>query len=286
MIIPSKARFARRLLRPLLGFVLLSLSDSAPLTAPDAAAFPGLNGAPLNLASYLVTFSDNFTKLDVSAHGPGTRWIAHTPWNGDFGDAVFDNPGPDGPFSTSAAGLAITAHLDSAGHWHAGLLCSRDSDRQDAQGFAQQYGYFEMKAELPSGSGTWPAFWLIGVNKKSSASEIDVVEYYGGFNKYFHSVEHLWQHGNDTLHLNHLTQVPPGMLSNQYNTYGVLITPDTTTFYFNRKEVWATLTPPEYRQPMYLLVNLAIGGGWKSNLLPSPTVMHVAYIRVYQNKAH
>jgi hypothetical protein len=238
--------------------------------------------APLDLSGYHVTFNENFTKFSISPDGPGTVWIAHTPWHGDFGDAKFDNPGPNGPFSVDAAGLAITAHRDAAGNWHSGLICSMDKDGPGQQGFAQQYGYFEMKAELPSGSGTWPAFWLIGIHKKPVASEIDVVEYYGGFDQYFHSVEHVWALGADQLHQDHLTHIRAGQLSSQFNTYGVLITPKTTSFYFDRSLVWSTPTPPEYQQPMYLLANLAIGGGWPSQALRSPIVMRIAYIRAYQ----
>jgi hypothetical protein len=237
---------------------------------------------PLDLSGYHITFDETFKKFSISPYGPGTRWIAHTPWHGDFGDAKFDNPGPNGPFSVDVEGLAITAHRDAAGNWHSGLICSMDKDGPGQQGFAQQYGYFEMKAELPSGSGTWPAFWLIGINKKPVASEIDVVEYYGGFNQYFHSVEHVWALGADQLQQNHLTHIRAGLLSSQFNTYGLLITQKTTNFYFNRSLIWSTPTPPEYRQPMYILANLAIGGGWPTHALKSPVVMRIAYIRAYQ----
>jgi beta-glucanase (GH16 family) len=79
-----------------------------------------------------------------------------------------------------------------------------------------------------------------------------------------------------------MMRVTPGRLSKQYNTYGVLIGPETTSFYFDRELIWSTPTPPEYRQPMYMLVNLAIGGGWPSGNLTSPQIMNVQYIRVFQ----
>ena len=42
----------------------------------------------------------------MSAWGPGTRWIAHTPWHGDFGDAAFSDPLPGFPFATAGASEA------------------------------------------------------------------------------------------------------------------------------------------------------------------------------------
>jgi beta-glucanase (GH16 family) len=80
--------------------------------------------------------------------------------------------------------------------------------------------------------------------------------------------------------------VPPGSLSSGYNTFGVLVEPKETSFYLNRKEVWSTPTPPEYTQPLYLLVDLAIGGGWPDNKLTSPQRMDVQYVRVYQAMSH
>ncbi len=253
------------------------------------AATSGAASDPaLDLSGYAMTFNDDFSKMDVSSNGPNRqamRWIAHTPWNGDFGNDSFDNPGPGGPFAMGEQGLTITAHKDAAGNWHSGLLCSMDRDGPGQHGFAQRYGYFEIKAKLPDGgSGTWPAFWLIGVDKQTSSAEIDVMEYYGVSDRIYHSVEHIWQNGSDQRHLDHMEYVTPGLLSKQFNTYGVLIEPEQTSVYFNRHLIWSTPTPPEYRQPMYMLVNLAIGGGWPFGRLQSPQIMAVQYVRVFQKR--
>ncbi|MDD2875834.1 MAG: glycoside hydrolase family 16 protein [Acidiphilium sp.] len=238
--------------------------------------------ATLNLSGYRMTFDETFSKLDISAYGPGTQWTAHTPWNGDFGDAIFGNPGPDGPFAITPDGLTITARKGANGRWYSGLICSVDRDGPGQQGFVQRYGYFEMKAKLPTGPGTWPAFWLIGQNKSKSASEIDVIEYYGAFDRYYHSTEHVWVKGKNQLLRTYMKEVPKGILSSQFNTFGVLIEPDRTRFYFDRQEYWSTPTPPEYDQPMYILVDLALGGGWPIDHLTSPQVMDIKYVRVYQ----
>jgi len=263
-------------------FVRMACLAGCGLCVGAASTPPPPPPEKLDLSHYHLTFDDEFTAMDISAHGPGTRWTAHTPWGGDFGDAAFGNPGPGGPFSINARGLAITARKDITGHWQGGLICSVDKDGPGDNGFTQRFGYFEMKARLPTGPGTWPAFWLIGKDKSHSASEIDVIEYYGDFPRYFHSTEHVWVGGKHKYLQARLNEVPFGLLSSQFNTFGVLITPATTNFYLNRVEIWSTPTPPEYDQPMYILANLALGGGWSIKGLSSPQVMQIRYIRVYQ----
>ncbi len=239
--------------------------------------------ATLDLDHFVLTFEERFATLDISAGGPGTRWIAHTPWHGDFGDAVFADPGPDGPFSLTPAGLRITARQDAQGRWRSGLISSMDRDGVGQRGFAQQFGYFEMRAKLPDGAGVWPAFWLIGIDKTKDASEIDVIEYYGAFPGYYHSWMHLFQDGKDLLLHDHLTHVPSSQMTSNFNDYGVLITPQDTRFFFNRQEIWSMPTPPQYRQPMYVLVDLALGGGWPIDKLKPPAVMDVADILVFRD---
>jgi hypothetical protein len=260
-----------------LGIILGVTTSFAPTRALTP---PG----ELNLSDFKMTFDDEFTRLDISAHGPGTTWTAHTPWHGDFGDASFDDPGKNSPFSITPTGLAITARKDAGGRWHSGLICSVNVDGPGQIGFRQQYGYFEINTKLPPGPGTWPAFWLIGTNKTKAASEIDIFEYYGQFNQYFHATEHLWVNGKDILANSDLVKVPAASLINQFNTYGVLIGPKEMTFYLNRKPIWSTPTPSAYQQPMYILANLALGGGWPINRLQSPAIMQIRYIRVYQFK--
>ena len=236
----------------------------------------------LDLSAYTLTFEERFKTLDISAGGPGTRWTAHTPWHGDFGDAVFDDPGPGGPFSLGPSGLKITARKDGAGRWHSGLICSMDKDGAGQHGFAQQYGYFEMRARLPDGPGVWPAFWLIGVDKSKSSAEIDVLEYYGAFPAYFNSWMHVWTNGHETTSYHNVAQVESESLTSHFNTYGVSIEADTTRFFLNRELVWSQPTPAEYNQPFYILANLALGSGWPIDKLQSPAVMEIEALSVYQ----
>src|SRR5581483_8726554 len=75
-------------------------------------------GASFDPCGLKPTFADDFDTLSVSAHGEtGSRWIAHTPWNGDFGDAAFTDPGPGFPFRVRDGILEIEARKGSDGKW-------------------------------------------------------------------------------------------------------------------------------------------------------------------------
>ena len=256
-----------------------ALAFAAPLVLATAQIRPG--AAKLDLSGYHVTFSDDFSSLSLNAHGPGARWITHTPWQGDFGDAQFSDP-DQAVFKSTPDGLEIIASQGEDGKWRSGLISSAWADNNPNAGFTQKYGYFEMTAKLPDGMGTWPAFWLIGSDKRITSAEIDVIEYYGGFPRYFHATEHVWGNGPNQLLRSIKAEVPEGQLSSAFNRFGVLITPQTTSFYLNRHEFWSTPTPPDYRQPMYMLADLALGSGWPISGLKSPVIMQIETIKVWQ----
>jgi len=158
-------------------FVRLAAVFGMVLIAPSVAAFAQITPPPqqMDLSGYHATFSDDFSNLSLNAQGPGARWITHTPWHGDFGDAIFADPS-SGVFKSSPDGLEIIASKGVDGKWRSGLICSAWADNNPTAGFTQKFGYFEMTAELPDGMGTWPAFWLIGSDKRTAAAEIDVVQ--------------------------------------------------------------------------------------------------------------
>jgi glycosyltransferase involved in cell wall biosynthesis len=244
-------------------------------------------GAPLDLCHFRPTFTEDFNRLSVSPWGEtGSRWIAHTPWHGDFGDAAFVDPRPGFPFRVANGVLDIEARKGPDGKWQSGLLASATPS---GGGFAQRYGYFEMRAELPPGPGTWPAFWLNADQPKGSKApgvEIDILEYYGQFTDGYHSVVHVWNKldSKQSRAADHITKVPPGALTSAFHTYGAEVAKDWITFYLDRRETWRTPTPPEMQAPSMVLVNLALGSGWPIDKTPSPSIMKVDYIHVYARR--
>jgi len=245
---------------------------------------PSVAQEQLNINAYQLTFEENFDSLDVSAWGEkSSRWIAHTPWNGDFGDARFTDPAPGFPFTTDQGILKIEARKEADGTWRSGLLSSVNPK---GEGFSQQFGYFEARMKLPPGKGVWPAFWLIGLDRSKYTSEIDVLEYYGRAPYEFSMGFHIWrqsQGGENTTGGNWRT-VQDGILNSEYHTYGVDIQPDKTSFYLDRQFIWSFDTPKEFHMPFYPLVNLALGSGWPIDETPNPSILLVDYIHVYQRK--
>lgn len=241
------------------------------------------DGPEIDLSSYALTFNEDFQDFDVSPWGPGTRWIAHTAWDGDFGDAPFADPEPGFPFTTSADGLRIEARKFEDGSWRSGLICSLMAEEGAPGGFSQQYGYFEMRAKMPDGPGVWPAFWLI-TGLSYPRGEIDVIEYYGHDRNHFFSATAVWRADAEDDIDGTRTEVPAGSLCDQYNDYGVAIDHDAIVMYLNKREFWRAPTPPEMRVPMSLLANLALGSGYPINKLKSPQFMDIQHIRAYAKK--
>lgn len=233
----------------------------------------------------VLTFEDNFDHLSISdICTADATWYNRTPWKGDFGEAVFAGSTKNGTFRAQNGILTITLQKTDAGRWTSGLLSSLCSD---GSGFAQQYGYFEMRAQFPSGEGVWPAFWLIGAERLSpdslATAEIDIVEHYGALQHAFSSKWHIWHRDGSGRHETayQRRRVAPGSLSTGFHTYGVRIDPQKTVFYFNGEAHWSQPTPKAHHQPMMILANLGLGGGWPIGDTAQNAEMKIDYIKAY-----
>ncbi len=247
--------------------------------------------ALLDLSGYHISFDDEFDRLDIAADGGKGRWYA--PVHANFGEAKFQPPGPGGPFrivrrgplGAGGAALAITATRTSEG-WRSGLIQTLDGH---GRGFAQQFGYFEMRAKLPRGQATWPAFWLLTQNGLTDPTvtrgEIDVLEQYGSAPEKIHSSVHLWpasarNAGGLPSHWYKSEKIPVSDMADGFHRYGVMLTQDWLVTYYDGVELSRFPMQPQYRTPVYMLVNLAMH---EKNLdhATSPSVMLVDYVRAY-----
>jgi len=245
--------------------------------------FDSTGPATLDLTGFKLTFDDEFSTADISSNGRPRRWISHFPTYGSFGESKFVDIGPGFPFNASNGILTIQARR-VAGRWESGLISSVDSK---AIGFSQQYGYFEMRAKVPKGPGTWPAFWLLETSQichrdvNLPRSEIDIMEQYGHEPQVLVTTLHRWLPGNHQT-FSHRAYVPD--MSKGFHNYGLMWDDNNIVWFFDGVEVFRCPTPPEAKVPMYMMVDLALGSGWPIDQTPDPSEMQVKYVRVYATK--
>ena len=156
-----------------------------------------------------------------------------------------------------------------------GVLTSRQS-------FVQKYGYFEMRARIPTGKALWPGFWLLPADK-SWPPEIDIVEVVGQQPELIVSTIHykddLGNHKSSGCRTKLLSA------SNEFHLYGALWTPEKITYFIDRKPVAEILTPSNMDKPMYILLNLAVGGnmvGRADEETPMPSEYEIDWVTAYQ----
>lgn len=148
------------------------------------------------------------------------------------------------------------------------------------------YGHIEIKAKIPRGQGLWPALWMLPSTLKSRP-EIDIMEVLGDTPQRLHLHFHYTDEGGKVLQPG-LT-VTTADLSTGWHVYGLTWDPDAIRWYLDGKEVWS-FTDKRYvpSEPMYLLMNLAVGGDWPgapNSLTKFPSRFSVDYVRVWQRTA-
>ncbi|HUB63676.1 MAG TPA: glycoside hydrolase family 16 protein [Methylocella sp.] len=247
---------------------------------------PAANKGP-DLTNYNLTFSDNFSSLSTMCNDglfkPSCKWYNGTErccmsTTDGSGTGMFPTPLPGGgslnPYSLiSGGGLNIS--LTKVGkYWNSGVFTSVASNKQ---GFSQQYGYFEISAELPPGPGTWPAFWLLS---KTPGGELDIFEQYGRSPTSICITLHDWTNHTNSKSNCFDTGVA---LTTGYHTYGMLWDANNMAFYLDGNLVWTVPTLAIAKQPYYVLADLGIGSGWPTDQTPSPSIMKIKYIHVYQH---
>ena len=248
-------------------------------------------GEPVDLSDFTRTFGGRIARSDIAGQGTTNLWFSAA--HPDFGAVSFRPADANGPFSTTGAALDIQARRTD-GKWRSGLLQTVD---KNGHGFAQRYGYFEMTAQFPAGPGGWPAFWLLSqeglLDRSKVRVEIDVVEWYGADPGALHTSVHLWQPlepANEVrfhhLWLSRYNKVPSALKGGKlagFHSYGSMITPEWTIFYFDRSELVRFPTRPEFRTPLYMVVDLAILEK-EASAAVSPKDLLVQDVSAYQRR--
>ncbi|MFO1417142.1 MAG: family 16 glycosylhydrolase [Methylotetracoccus sp.] len=256
--------------KPLHRLLALAALSSAMLTAPSAEA------------GWQMTFSEEFngTSLDTS------KWITTDGWGnrGYAGNGELQCYMPDafwfggGVMSIVAQRqyLSVCAPPSQPGptQYTSGMITTYGK-------FAQQYGYFEMRAQLPNGKGLWPAFWLLAADR-SIPPELDIMEAIGSRPTQVFQAIHYNEGGQYKTYND--WWIGPDFTAG-FHTYGLDWQPGYLAFYgdgVKRGEFWSGVIP---NKPFYIVLNLALGGGWAGapdGTTVFPARFQLDYVRAYQ----
>jgi beta-glucanase (GH16 family) len=145
------------------------------------------------------------------------------------------------------------------------------------------YGYVEARVKVPKGKGLWPAVWLLPVDN-GWPPEIDVMEYLGHEPNKVHMTHHWSENGQ---HKQSGSSYSGPDFSQGYHTFGVNWQPDSITWYIDgveRKRFTNASAIPN--EPMYVLLNLAVGGNWPGSPdanTPFPSTYSADWVRIWKN---
>ena len=173
------------------------------------------------------------------------------------------------------------------------------SARIKTQGlFSQAYGRFEARMQLPLGKGIWPAFWMLGDNISAAgwpkAGEIDTMENIGEAGTIYSTLHGPGYSGSGGISAKYALSAGQAV-NTGFHVYAVEWAPNDIKFYFDDNLI-AERTPADlpagtawvYDHPFFLILNVAVGGGWPGNpdaTTVFPQVMLVDYVRVYSKPA-
>src|ERR1700712_1196581 len=250
---------------------------------------------PTNLSVSAETFDEEFNVFISSPDGSTGTWMTTYPYGGEAADTLTANDeaeyyssdvsGSNSPFSLSGGNLNITASPAAAGSNPYGLPYTSGLITTYAS-FTQTYGYFEISAKLPSGQGLWPAFWMLPANNLYT-SELDVFEMIGSNTSAISSSSHgltggVWGGLSQGFAV--------ADTSTGFHTYGVDWEPTLTTFYMDGVALGIVATPASMNTPMYMLLNLAVGGtgrwpGGPNAATTFPAALQIDYVHAYATAA-
>ncbi len=169
-----------------------------------------------------------------------------------------------------------------------------------------QYGRFETRAKVPSGTGFLPAFWMMPTDEGyygqwPKCGEIDIMEVHGSALNTSYGTLHFGDPHTQKQGSHTLSSGPN--FGEDFHVFACEWEPGEIRFYvddelFYTVNDWFTQTPgydkkaypAPYDQNFYLILNLAVGGSWvgypDNNIDISKRPFVIDYVRVYQKDSY
>lgn len=157
------------------------------------------------------------------------------------------------------------------------------------------YGRFEMRGRIDIRPGLWPAWWTLGIDKPWPANgEIDIMEFYRG--RLLANIACKASSGAAEWHSNTFSVDSMGgkQWARAFHVWRMDWDKDSIQLFVDNKLLNSTAVAAldnkdgsgfnPFRQPHYMLLNLAIGGqnGGDPSKTSFPARFEIDYVRVYQ----
>ncbi len=263
---------------------LLTGCHRSALVSPPVPAFrPG----------WTLTWSDEFRQPDGSPPDP-SKWKIETGGDGWGNKELEYYTARPQNLHVKNGNLEMIA-LKETYTGPDGVTRNYTSARLDTAGkFDQAYGRFEARIKIPYGQGIWPAFWMLGndIEKVSwpTCGEIDIMENIGREPAIAHGTIHGPGYSSGKG-IGTPYPLATGRFADDYHVFATEWEPNQIRFYVD-DHLYATSTPTDlpagtkwvYDHPFFVILDLAIGGGWPGNPDQTtifPQIMLVDYVRVY-----
>jgi len=156
------------------------------------------------------------------------------------------------------------------------------------------YGFVEVRAKLPCGTGTWPAIWTLSTPPQAAwpdDGEIDIMEHVGFDPGVVHGTVHTGAFNHSRGNQRSATTTVADACT-QFHRYQLHWTPtriaigiDDRNYYQYSNDGSGNAEWP-FDSPQYLILNIAVGGDWGGQMgvddAVFPVRLEVDYVRVYQ----
>ncbi|MDH5339132.1 MAG: glycoside hydrolase family 16 protein [Rubrivivax sp.] len=267
------------------GAQTLAVVPATPASAPPAPVADG-TAVP---AGYELVWADEF---EAAGLPDGANWVHDTGRNRDgwYNNELqyYAAQRPENAVVRDGR-LVITARredLSSAPDWGGQHYTSA---RLITRGkVAWTYGFFEVRARVPCGQGTWSAIWTLGAGGRwPQDGELDILEHVGSNPSRVFSTVHT-QSGSGGNGSGSATQLPDACTA--FHNYQMTWTADAIDFGVDgvvhhryRNPGTGSASWP-FDAPQFMILNVAVGGdlgGFVDDRI-FPAVMEVEYARVYQ----
>jgi len=162
--------------------------------------------------------------------------------------------------------------------------------------FTVRYGKIEARIKIPKGQGLWPAFWMLGANKKDvgwpECGEIDVLENIGREPSVIHGTVHGPGYSGGRGITASVAVEGKKTFGDDFHVFAVEWSPGALAFFLDGTE-YSSVTNASlpngadwvFQQPFFLILNVAVGGEWPGPPNSStifPQEMTIDYVRVWQ----